>query len=382
MIHFDIDARLTRLRSRMVAEGVDAFIALKSVNTEYLTGFDYIRDNSDPHAVLITADSARFMTDSRYLEVAQSQAAQSTAEDSLWQVDDIGSKIVTKDMHELWDLKQFTKIGLEDSLSYRVFTLIEESAGSTKVIPAKNWVEDIRSVKDAAEIERIKSAQAITDLTFTHLCGFIKAGMTEKEIALEIEYKVRKLGAEGTSFSPIVASGPNGSLPHAVPTDRVIELGDLLTLDFGASYGGYCSDMTRTIFVGGIDEAGESVQPSVEQRKVFDTVLAAQQASLAAIKAGASAKEVDAAGREIIVEAGYGDYFIHGTGHGVGLYIHELPNSSPRSEGKLNADEVMTVEPGIYLPGKFGVRIEDMVVVTDDGSLNITESPKDLMYRR
>jgi len=366
----------------MVAEGVDAFIALKSVNTEYLTGFDYIRDNSDPHAVLITADSARFMTDSRYLEVAQSQAAQSTAEDSLWQVDDIGSKIVTKDMHELWDLKQFTKIGLEDSLSYRVFTLIEESAGSTKVIPAKNWVEDIRSVKDAAEIERIKSAQAITDLTFTHLCGFIKAGMTEKEIALEIEYKVRKLGAEGTSFSPIVASGPNGSLPHAVPTDRVIELGDLLTLDFGASYGGYCSDMTRTIFVGGIDEAGESVQPSVEQRKVFDTVLAAQQASLAAIKAGASAKEVDAAGREIIVEAGYGDYFIHGTGHGVGLYIHELPNSSPRSEGKLNADEVMTVEPGIYLPGKFGVRIEDMVVVTDDGSLNITESPKDLMYRR
>jgi len=377
MIHFDIDSRLAKLRKRMTAEGIDAFIALKSVNIEYLTGFDCIRDNSDPHAVLITADEARFITDARYVEVTQTQAASN--KQRLWQVDDIGSKIVTEDMHELWDLKRFTKIALEDSLSYRTFTHIKKSVQSAEIIPAKNWVEKIRSVKDDAEIERIKAAQAITDKTFTHLCDFIKPGMTEKEIALELEYIIQKLGAEGTSFPPIVAGGPNGSLPHAVPTDRAIRPGDLLTLDFGASFGGYCSDMTRTIFIGGINEAGESVHPTEEQCKVFDTVLKAQLASLATHFEGADSKEVDAAGREVITEAGYGDYFIHGTGHGVGLYIHELPNTSPRSEGKLKAGEVLTCEPGIYLPGKLGVRIEDMVIVTLTGHENITTSPKELI---
>jgi len=381
----------------MTEEGVDAFIALKSVNVEYLTGFDYIRDNSDPHAVLVTADTARFITDARYIEVAQTQAVDS----SLWQVDDPKGKLIPKDLAELWNLADFTLIALEDSTPYRIFETIKTSAAPdlgpivaavnrisdpTKkyatpgtVIPAKNWVEEIRSSKDAAEIERIKAAQAITDKAFTHLCGFIKAGMTEKEVALELEYTIQKLGAEGTSFPPIVASGPNGSLPHAVPTDRILEAGDLLTLDFGASYGGYCSDMTRTIFIGGTNEAGEPVLPTEEQREVYETILAAQLASLATHHEGATAKEVDAAGREVIAEAGYGDYFIHGTGHGVGLYIHELPNTSPRSEDKLKAGEVITCEPGIYLPGKLGVRIEDMVIVTADGHENITTSTKELL---
>ena len=375
MTHFDISNRLNKLRKRMAVEGVEAFIVLKSVNVEYLSGFDAIRDNSNPHAVLVTSDEARFTTDARYLEVAQDQAMT----DQIWQVDNPGTGLIPKDLHEVWNLQNFKSIAVEDSLNYRDFVHIEESVKPAAVVAARSWVEDIRSVKDAAEIKRIKEAQAITDRVFAHLCSFIAAGQSEKEIALETEYQVRKLGAEGTSFSPIVASGPNGSLPHAVPSDRILQAGDLLTIDFGASYGGYCSDMTRTIFIGGTDDAGNPLTPSDEQHAVYAAVLAAQLASLAAVKDGVSGKVVDAAGRKIIADAGYGDYFVHGTGHGVGLYIHELPNSSQRSEVKLKAGEVLTVEPGIYLPGKLGVRIEDMVVVEEEGSLNITQSPKELL---
>jgi len=367
----------------MEAEGADAFIANKSVNVEYLTGFDHIRDTSNPHAVLVTADEACFLTDARYLEVAETQALKAqtctTPDAAIWQVDNPGDKLVIKDMHEIWDFARFAKIALEDSVPYRIFELLKASAQPAELVPAKNWIEDIRSVKDAHELERIKAAQAITDKTLAHLCAFIRPGLTEKEVALELEYTLRKLGADDVAFSPIVASGPNGSLPHAVPSDRVLEAGDLLTLDFGASYGGYCSDMTRTIFIGGTNDAGESVQPSEEQRKVYETVLAAQEASLAAFREGVTGIEVDAAGREVIKAAGYGDYFVHGTGHGVGLYIHEQPNATPRSEGKLKAGEVITCEPGIYLPGKLGVRIEDMVIVTEEGSINITASPKELL---
>ena len=382
MKHFDIAARLTKLRNRMKAEGVDAFAVVESINVEYLTGFDYIRDTSNPHAVLITADEARFLTDARYLEVAQTQAAES----SLWQIDDPGKKLVFKDMHELWNLATYGTIALEDSLPYRLFEAIKKSAQPAKVVPVKNWVEDIRTVKDAAELARIEAAQNITDQAFTQICGFIKPGLSEKEIALELEYIIRKLGADAISFPPIVAAGPNGSLPHAVPSDRIVQAGDLLTLDFGAGYGGYCSDMTRTVFVSSKDEvdsenasSSQRQQPSDEQRRIYETVLAAQEASLAAFKAGVRGIEVDAAGRKVIEEAGYGDYFVHGTGHGVGLYIHELPNATPRSEEKLPAGSVLTCEPGIYIPGKLGVRIEDMVIVTEEGSRNITTSPKELL---
>jgi len=378
MSTFDINSRLTKLRTRMKEEKVDAFIALKSVNVEYLTGFDYIRDNSDPHAVLVTQTEARFITDARYLEAAQQEAVNAptdSAGNALWHVDDPKGRPIITDLHELWNFKGIKKVALEDKISYRIFESIKKSIRPAKVIPAQNWVEDIRSVKDDAELDRIKAAQAITDKAFTHLCSFIRAGMTEKEVALELEYTVQKLGAEGVSFPPIVASGANGSLPHAVPTDKVIEAGDLLTLDFGASYGGYCSDMTRTIFISGEGKA----EPTDEQRTIYDTVLAAQEASLAAFKEGTTGIAVDKAGRELIIEAGYGDYFVHGTGHGVGLYIHEAPNASPRSPEKHKAGEVVTCEPGIYVPGKMGVRIEDMVIVTESSSENITTSSKKLI---
>ncbi|MCL2525689.1 MAG: aminopeptidase P family protein [Coriobacteriia bacterium] len=383
MPHFDITNRITQIRTRLAAENIDAFIAIKSVNVEYLTGFDYLRDEGNPHAVLITQDQARLLTDGRYLEVAQTQAAQ-TAGDApvaspLWTVDDPAGKLVFKDMHEIWDLTSFKTIALEDTIPYRLFEQLKESAAHATITPAKNWVEDVRASKDRAELARIKTAQAITDQTFDHLCSFIKPGMSEAEIALELEFTARKLGAEGLAFPPIVASGPNGSLPHAHPGERIIEPGDLLTLDFGAAYRGYCSDMTRTIFIGGKTDTAECVHPTDQQVAVYDAVLAAQEASLAAFVAGATGIEVDAAGRKVIEHAGFGEYFTHGTGHGVGLDIHELPNASTRSEEALPAGAVITCEPGIYIPGVLGVRIEDMVIVTEDGSENITSSPKHLI---
>jgi Xaa-Pro aminopeptidase len=367
--------------------GVDAFIALKSVNVEYLSGFDDIRDTSNPHLVLITAHEARLITDARYLEVAETQRGKQMRElglsEALWQVDDPGDKPILKSLVELWDLSCFDSVALEDSVPYRIFTSLADSlakaGGADKLVPAKNWVEDLRTHKDAEEIRRIKTAQAITDKSFTNICSYLRPGLSEKEVAAHLEYTLRKNGADGLAFSSIVATGPNASLPHAVPSDRKLAAGDLLILDFGASYAGYCSDMTRTVFIGGSLSCGTQAAPTDEQRLVYDTVLAAQEASLAAFRKGTTGVEVDTAGRKVIDAAGYGERFVHGTGHGLGLEIHELPNASQRSPEELNAGAVMTCEPGIYLPGNLGVRIEDLVVVEEGGSTNLTTSTKELL---
>jgi len=351
----------------MQAEGVDAFLALRSVSVEYLTGFDGIRDEEDPHAVLVTADEALFLTDSRYTEVAQRQVE---APGCPFRLDDPKGKSIPKDLSELWPLASFARIAVEDTVSQRTYAGLSETL-STALIPAKDWIEDLRRVKDAAELERIAAAQAITDRAFTAICDYLQVGQSEAEVALELEYILRKLGADALAFPSIVASGANGSLPHAVPGERRIAAGDFVTLDFGAAYKGYCSDMTRTVCVGG--------EPSDEQRLVYATVRAAQEAALAFMKDGASGFEVDKAAREIIEAAGYGEYFGHGTGHGVGLAIHELPSASPRSVEALLQNEVITCEPGIYIPGKLGCRIEDMVAIESDGVRNFTTSPKELL---
>ena len=367
MEEFQTVQRLARLRKRMKEEGVDAFLALRSVTVEYLTGFDAIRDLEDPHAVLVTADEARFLTDSRYQEIAEIQAAEHK---SPYRIDDAKDKRIPEDLCELWNLKSYKRIAVEDSIMQRTFALLEDALTPGVLKPTKEWVEKLRAVKDAAEIERIAAAQAITDQAFTHICGYLQVGQTEHEIALELEYTMRKLGAT-LAFSSIVASGPNGSLPHAVPGERRIEEGDFVTLDFGASFKGYCTDMTRTVCVG--------APASDEQRRVYETVFEAQLASLAAFKAGATGAQVDKAGRDIIEAAGYGEYFGHGIGHGVGLEVHELPTASPRGMDALLQGNVITCEPGIYIPGKFGCRIEDMVVIEDEGVSNFTTSPKELL---
>ena len=231
-------------------------------------------------------------------------------------------------------------------------------------------LDEERAIKSKEEIEFIKYSQYLTDKTFSHILNFIIVGKTERETALEMEFFMRNAGSDGIAFDFIVVSGKNSSLPHGVPTDKPFEIGDFITMDFGARYEGYCSDMTRTVAVGGLDN---------EQINVYNTVLSAQEKALSVIKNGVLCSEVDKAARDVIDNAGYKEYFGHALGHSLGLDIHEAPACSPKSKATLKSGMLMTVEPGIYIPSKFGVRIEDMVVVTDNGYENLTKSPKDII---
>lgn len=232
------------------------------------------------------------------------------------------------------------------------------------------WLAALRAVKTDEQIAHIRAAQALTDEGFRYVLTRLEAGRTEREIALELEFYMRRAGAEGMAFDCIVVAGENGSLPHGVPGDRVIRRGDLVTMDFGARLCGWHSDMTRTVAIGEV---------AAWQREIYDTVLCAQETCLRSLKAGMTCAEGDALARDVIREAGFGDCFGHSTGHGVGLVIHEAPSLSAHSRHVLQVGEVVTVEPGIYLPGRGGVRIEDMVVITADGVQNLTESPKNLI---
>ena len=231
-------------------------------------------------------------------------------------------------------------------------------------------IAGFRCVKEPYELERMRKAQMITDEAFKEVLKRIHVGMTEKELAAELIYCLLKKGGEGLSFDPIVVSGPNTSLPHGVPGDRRLKEGDFITMDFGVIYQGYCSDMTRTVALGYATD---------EMKKVYDTVLKAQLAGIAVTKAGVTGKQIDAAARQVIQEAGYGQYFGHGYGHCLGMEVHEMPSCSPGGETVMQTNMVSSAEPGIYLPGKFGVRIEDVVIFTDDGCEDITQSPKNLI---
>lgn len=239
-----------------------------------------------------------------------------------------------------------------------------------KLIPMGSQINSFREVKETWELDRIRKAQDITDRAFAEVLTRIKAGMTEKQLQAELIYCLYKNGSEGLAFDPIVVSGPNTSLPHGVAGERLIREGDFVTMDFGAMVGGYCSDMTRTVAVGYATD---------EMRRVYDTVLAAQKAGIAASKAGVTGRQIDSAARQVIADAGYGEYFGHGYGHCIGMQCHELPSCSPSGTKTMKVNMVSSAEPGIYLPGKFGVRIEDLVIFTADGCENITNSPKNLM---
>ena len=224
--------------------------------------------------------------------------------------------------------------------------------------------------EDDGEIALMTKAQEITDRAFSEILKFIQPGMTEQEIAAKLQYDMLRFGAEKMSFDPIVVSGPNGSLPHGIPSAKQVQQGEFITMDFGCKYGGYCSDMTRTVALG---------EPTGEMRKVYQTVLEAQLAGIAVTKAGVPGKSIDAAARKVIEDAGYGEYFGHGYGHSLGIEIHESPNANTREETLLPVGAVVSAEPGIYLPGKFGVRIEDVTVLTADGCMVLTKSPKELI---
>ena len=327
----------------------------------YLTGFP-----SSAGMVLITREKAYFLTDSRYSEAA-------------------ARTITTAECREYANVSEtlgelFRRHGIRRVQREAEQTTLAELARWRQMLPGIEWVTGgeldrrltaLRLVKTPQELEKLRQAQQLTESGFSHILSFIRAGRTEREIALELEFFIRRQGAEGVSFDFIVVSGANSSLPHGVPTDKKVEPGDFVTMDFGAMVDGWHADMTRTVAVGQVSE---------QQREVYDTVLRAQKAALAVLSPHISGVQGDAAARDVIREAGYGAYFGHGTGHGVGVDIHEEPRLSPNAgDALLPIGSVVTVEPGIYLPGQFGVRIEDMALITPDGCENLTAAPKELI---
>lgn len=330
------------------------------VNRRYFTGFP-----SSNGFLLVTSSSIVFLTDSRYLEAAKKSIT----------VCPVGELIDAKrQIPEFFNEHKLNRILFESDRLYisdfermKAFFDIKEPISDGSLDKAIN---EMRAIKNSFELECIKKAQKIAENAFSYILDFIKHGVTEKQTALELDFFMLKNGAEALSFDTIVVSGKNSALPHGVPSDKKVSKGDFITMDFGAVYNGYHSDMTRTVILG---------EPSKEQIKVYETVLKAQNEALGVLKHGISGVDADKAARDIIESAGFGKYFGHGTGHSVGLEIHENPSLSPRSEYTLFTGNVVTVEPGIYLPRKFGVRIEDMAVITKDGYENLTNSTKELI---
>lgn len=320
-------------------------------------------DISEGYAI-VSEKGARYFTDSRYIESAQ-KGLQG------FEVIEIGmQKPTVEALNEAISDFGIRKLGFEEEYLTVAELKRFESKLNAQLVPVQEKINVFRASKEPWELERMIKAQEITDKAFSEVCGRIKEGMTEKELAAELIYCLYKNGGEGLSFDPIVVSGPNTSMPHGVPGDRKIQKGDFITMDFGVIYQGYCSDMTRTVAFGYATD---------EMKKVYETVLKAQLAGIAITKAGVSGQAIDKAARDVIAEAGYGDYFGHGYGHSLGLEIHENPNCNPRNDQPMPLHAVASAEPGIYLPDKFGVRIEDVVIFEADGCRNITKSPKDLL---
>lgn len=313
---------------------------------------------------IVSAKGCRYFTDSRYIESAQNSLR--------------GFEVLMVDREHSYFARLneacadfgVTTLGFEeDYLTVWEFRAYEEKLTAV-LVPMQQEINAFRATKEPWELSLMEKAQEITDKAFSEILGRIRVGMTEKELCAELIYCLYKNGGEGLSFDPIVVSGPNTSMPHGVPGDRAIQKGDFVTMDFGVLYQGYCSDMTRTVAVGYATE---------EMEKVYNTVLQAQLAGLAATKAGVPGREVDGAARKVIADAGYGDFFGHGYGHSLGLEIHEAPNCNPAGETPMPENAVCSAEPGIYLPGKFGVRIEDVAVFQKDGCRILTGSPKNLI---
>ena len=338
---------------------VDALLLTSQVSRLYAAGYDI----SEGVAV-IGRETCFYFTDSRYIEAAETHLQGFTV------LEINRENPYTARINAALEKLGAETLGVEEEdLTHGQFLRYEEKIHA-KLLPCQEKINAFRHVKEDWEVEKMRKAQEIADRTFAEILSVIRPGMTEKELAAELIYGLYRNGADGLSFQPIVVSGPNTSLPHGVPGDRKLQYGDFITMDFGCVLDGYCSDMTRTVGLGFVSE---------EMAKVYDIVLQAQTAGIAATKAGVTGREVDGAARSVIEAAGYGDYFGHSYGHSLGLEVHEAPNCSPSNDKPLPAGAVCSAEPGIYLPGKFGVRIEDVVVVTADGCVNLTESPKNLL---
>ena len=414
-------ARIARLRAACASAGIDAFYARGTSNIAWLTAFDGVFDDETAHALVVTSERAVLHTDSRY-----SLACEAAAQGTLIEVDatrrahaEVAAEVARAvagaaraaagdapetagDAHEAGDARETPEaarrfsLGIEDDMTLAEYRRLErafaagedaaaDSAGTTPAALARaaapasapssplwadlrettNFVLGLRAVKDAGEIERMKAAQAITDAAFDHIVAFMRLGMTERAVQIELEDFMRRHGAEDLAFSSIVATGANGASPHAIPGGTVLEAGQCVVLDFGAKARGYCSDMTRTVFLGA---------PEGEMLRAWETLRAANEAVEAAICPGITGAEMHQLAEDILAEGGFGGRMGHGLGHGVGMDIHEEPVLAPRNKELLVPGNVVTVEPGIYLPGKFGMRLEDFGVVTETGFEVFTKS--------
>jgi len=350
-----------KIAEHLAEHELDAILLTGEANRLYGTGF---HSTGTDGVALISRDKNWYYTDSRYTEAAGRCIADA-------QLEEIGrGRGYTALIQEAIKEKDLRRIGFEDAyMTVREYEAYRKSL-SCELVPATQLLWDLRMIKDPEEMEVMEAAQRIAERALEEILNEIRPGVTEKELAARLQYLMLHYGASDMSFDPIVVSGPNGSLPHGVPSDKEIQAGEFVTMDFGCVYGGYCSDMTRTVAVGHVTE---------EMEQVYQTVLAAQLAGIGAAKAGITGKEVDGAARKIIEEAGYGPYFGHSFGHGVGVEIHEAPNASPMNDRPLPAGAVISAEPGIYLPGKLGVRIEDVICLTEDGCRNLTRAKKELL---
>ena len=356
--------RIPRLRDRLGDAGCDALLVTRLVNVRYLTGF-----TGSAGMLLVLPSDVVLTTDGRYRDQSAEQLAGAGVEARV----EVGATVAAQHTVLAGAARAVRRLGLEaESVTWaQQRRFAGEVFESADLVPTEGVVEDLRRVKDRGEVARMAEAAGIADRALAAVRPLLADGLSEREIALALDYEMRRLGAEGSSFETIVASGPNGAKPHARPTDRRVAPGELVVIDFGALVDGYCSDMTRTLCVG--EPAGD-----VRQRMV-EVVAESQRAGVAAVAAGVGGREVDEACRAVIAEAGWADAFIHGTGHGVGLEIHEAPRVASTSTDVLAAGHIVTVEPGVYLAEHGGVRIEDTVVVTEGGCEVLTNAPKELV---
>lgn len=352
--------RVEKARELFETFDIDALLVTSSSNRFYLSGF-----KGSSGVLLITKEEAILVTDFRYKTQAAEQAE--------------GYRVVMhtapipEEVAKLTKELSIQKLGFEqDHVTYSSYRTYEKQLESheTGLVPVTGLVEKLRLIKDESEIKIVKDAASIADAAFSHIIEFIRPGLTEREVSNELEFFMRKNGAASSSFDIIVASGYRSALPHGVASDKKIETGELVTLDFGAYYKGYCSDITRTVAIGNVSD---------ELKEIYQVVYEAQMLGMKGIKPGMTGKEADALTRDYIASKGFGDYFGHSTGHGIGLDVHEGPALSMKSDTILEPGMLVTVEPGIYVSGIGGVRIEDDTLITKDGNESLTHSTKTLL---
>ncbi|MEI7591778.1 MAG: Xaa-Pro peptidase family protein [Actinomycetes bacterium] len=352
--------RLERLRSSMQQLAADVFLVTRLVNVRYLTGF-----TGSAGMLLVTDEQLVFVTDGRYQDQSAQQLADAGVEASIEISGTNQREIMSRNVASLG--ARSVALEADDITWNQQRSFAEGWFPGLELVPTGGFVEDLRIVKDPGEVARISAAAAVADAALASVRPLLGDGVTERRFALELDTEIRRLGATGNSFETIVASGPNGAKPHHRPSERHIIDGDLVVIDFGAMVDGYCSDMTRTVMIG---------DPSPTQKRMLEVVTAAQQAGVDAVHSEQSARAIDVACREVITDSGWGDAFLHATGHGVGLEIHEAPRVAATSDATLASGFVVTVEPGVYLPEHGGVRVEDTVVVTEHGCLPLTLTEK------